>query len=84
MNPIFRRSQNKTGNGVPVAVAPLSKDDLSIFVDLGGAPLSSVGGVVLGAVDVGLSLEAEREHATLRLLLLGVFGTHKADFFSLS
>ena len=40
--------------------------------------------MVLGAVDVRLALEAEREDASLGLLLVGVLGADEADLFALS
>ena len=54
---------------VEVAVAPLAGDDLALGVDLGGAPLLGVDGLVGGAAEVRLALEGEREHAARRLLL---------------
>ena len=54
---------------VEVAVAPLAGDDLALGVDLGGAPLLGVDGLVGGAAEVRLALEGEREHAPRRLLL---------------
>ena len=54
---------------VEVAVAPLAGDDLALGVDLGGAPLLGVDGLVGGAAEVRLALEGEGEHAARRLLL---------------
>ena len=80
----MRDTDDEARDCFAVAVSPLSTDDFPVLVDLGGAPLVSVRRVVLGAVDVRLALEAEREDASLGLLLVGVHGADEADLFALS
>ena len=66
----MRDTDDEARDCFAVAVSPLSTDDFPVLVDLGGAPFRIVGRVVLGAVHVRLPLEAEREDASPRFLLL--------------
>ena len=78
----MRDTDDEARDCFAVAVSPLSTDDFPVLVDLGGAPFRIVGRVVLGAVHVRLPLEAEREDASPRFLLLCLLRADVANFFS--